>query len=74
MAINDDQDQLPRISLSARDHPTRDLAVVRFTLSFRDIEDRLAERGIVVSMRRCAEGKRGDRLFFGVETKPVIGY
>jgi transposase-like protein len=29
---------------------------IRFTLSFRDVEDLLAERGILVPMRRCAAG------------------
>ena len=28
----------------------------RFSLSFRDVEDLLAERGIIVSMRRSASG------------------
>lgn len=36
-------------SLSTRDHPARGLALARFTLSFRDVEDLLAERGIDVS-------------------------
>jgi putative transposase len=29
---------------------------LRFTLSYRDVEDLLAERGILVSYERCAAG------------------
>jgi hypothetical protein len=36
-------------SVSARDHPARCLAYVRFTLTYRDVEDLLAERGLDVS-------------------------
>jgi hypothetical protein len=42
----DEENQLSRLPLSARDHPAGDL---RFTLSLRDVEDLLAERGIMVS-------------------------
>ena len=41
--------ELPRISLSARNHQPRGLALHRFCLSFRDVEALLAERGITVS-------------------------
>ena len=44
----DEENQLSRLSLSARDHPPGDL-YLRFTLSLRDVEDLLAERGIMVS-------------------------
>ena len=40
----DEENQLSRLPLSARDHPAGDL-----TLSLRDVEDLLAERGIMVS-------------------------
>ena len=36
-------------SLSGRDHSARDLAILRFTLSYRDVEELLAERGLDVS-------------------------
>ena len=45
----DEENQLLRLPLSARDHPAGDLALLRFTLSLRDAEDLLAERGIMVS-------------------------
>jgi hypothetical protein len=45
----DGENQLRRLSLPACDHSAGDLAVFRFTLSFRDVEDLLAERGITVS-------------------------
>ena len=35
--------------ISARCHPARCLALLRFTLSYRDVEDLLAERGLTVS-------------------------
>jgi putative transposase len=35
--------------LSARDHPSAIWLYLRFTLSFRDVEDLLAERGISLS-------------------------
>jgi hypothetical protein len=40
---------LPPPSLPARDHPARDLALSRFTLSYRDVEELLAERGLDIS-------------------------
>jgi hypothetical protein len=36
-------------SVSARDHPARRLALFRFTLSYRDVEDLLAERSLDIS-------------------------
>ena len=47
--MNDDQDQLPRIPLPPEIIQHAIWLYVRFTLSFRDIEDLLAERGIMVS-------------------------
>jgi hypothetical protein len=44
----DAENQLRRVPVPAGDHSAGDLAL-RFTLSFRDIEDLLAERGITVS-------------------------
>ena len=40
---------LPPSSLSARDHPARDLAVSPLHLSYRDVEELLAERGLDIS-------------------------
>jgi hypothetical protein len=40
---------LPPPSLPARDHPARDLALSPFTLSYRDVEELLAERGLDIS-------------------------
>ena len=45
----DEEDQLSRLPLSARDHPAGDLALSPVPLSLRDVEDLLAERGIMVS-------------------------
>jgi putative transposase len=42
-------DLLPPPPLPARDHPARDLALSRFTLSYRDVEELLAERGLDIS-------------------------
>ena len=36
-------------SLPARDHPARNLAYLRFTLSYRDVEELVAERGLDLS-------------------------
>jgi transposase-like protein len=47
--LRHEQNQLPRATGSSRLHPTGRVAVFRFTLSFRDVEDLLAERGIEVS-------------------------
>ena len=44
-----EENQLRRISVPARGHTSGDLALLRFTLSFRDVEDLLAERGIAIS-------------------------
>jgi hypothetical protein len=49
VTIDDDQYQLRRLPLSARDYSTGDLALSPVHLSFRDVEDLLAERGIMVS-------------------------
>jgi len=38
-----------RQSLPAADHPARDWLYLRFTLSYRDVEELLAERGVDVS-------------------------
>src|SRR6516165_219179 len=40
---------LPSPSLPSRDHPARDLAVCRLHLSYRDVEELLAERGLDIS-------------------------
>jgi hypothetical protein len=47
--VGDDQHQLPPPPLPAGRHPARRLAVFRFPLSYRNVEDLLAERGIDVS-------------------------
>jgi putative transposase len=44
-----DEEYRLRLPLPACDHSAGDLAYFRFTLSFRDVEDLLAERGITVS-------------------------
>jgi len=49
VAIENGKDQLQRLSLSTRDHPAGNLAVSPVHLSFRDVEDLLAARGIAVS-------------------------
>jgi putative transposase len=49
VAEGHDENQLLRISVPSGDHSPGDLALSRFTLSFRDVEDLLAERGIAVS-------------------------
>lgn len=41
--------QLPRLPLSPRDHQSRRLALSSFCLSFRDVEDLLAQRGVTVT-------------------------
>ena len=57
VAEGHEQNQLRRISVPARGHTSGDVAYLRFTLSFRDVEDLLAERGIAVSLtRRTAAG------------------
>jgi hypothetical protein len=48
LAHADEDDQLQRVSLPARDHSAIWL-YLQFTLSLRDIEDWLAERGVAVS-------------------------
>jgi len=56
VSVRHDQDQLRWLSLSTRDHPAGRLVLCPFTLSFRYIEDLMAERGIMVSyetVRRC---------------------
>jgi hypothetical protein len=40
---------LPPPSFPARDHPTRHRLYLRFTLSYRDVEELLAERGLDIS-------------------------
>jgi putative transposase len=55
--IGDVEHQLSPPPLPARDHPARRLAVFPVPLSYRNVEDLLAERGIDVScetLRRCA--------------------
>jgi len=42
-------------SLPAADLPTPDL-YLRFTLSYRDVEELLAERGLEISYERCGGG------------------
>ena len=50
VAIDHGKDKLQWLPLSARDHSAGDLAVFSVRpLSFRDVEDLLAERGIIVS-------------------------
>ena len=49
VAIEHGKDELQWLPLSARDHPAGNWLYLRFTLSFRDVEDLLAERGIIVS-------------------------
>ena len=44
-----DDDLICPPPIPAYDHPARRLAHVRFTLSYRDVEDLLAERGLDVS-------------------------
>ena len=44
-----DDDLICPPSVPACDHPTRRLAYFRFTLSYRGVEDLLAERGLDVS-------------------------
>src|SRR5580692_11591527 len=44
-----DDDLICPPPIPAYDHPARRLAYVRFTLSYRDVEDLLAERGLDVS-------------------------
>ena len=41
-----------RASVPARDHSSGDMAVLRFTVSLRDLEDLLAEQGIIVSYEK----------------------
>jgi hypothetical protein len=41
--------RVPPASVSADDHPTRDLAISALSLSYRDVEDLLAERGLEIS-------------------------
>src|SRR5271165_3802360 len=58
-----DESQLYRISVPSGDHSPGDLALLRFTLSFRDVEDLLAERGIAISyetIRRWVNHFRAD--------------
>ena len=50
-----DTDILQATSVSARNYPTHDLALCRFTPSFRDVEELLAERGIDVSNETVAD-------------------
>jgi putative transposase len=45
----DEENQLRRLPIPTRDHSAGDLALPPFTLSLRDVEDLLAERGITVS-------------------------
>ena len=45
----DGQNQLRRLPLPSRNHQQAIWLYLRFTLSFRDVEDLLAERGIMVS-------------------------
>ena len=45
----DEENQLSRLPLSARDHPAGDLALSPVHTKPRDVEDLLAERGIMVS-------------------------
>ena len=49
IAIDHGEDKLQRLPLSSRDHPTGDLAVSSVLPGFRDVEDLLAERGVMVS-------------------------
>ncbi len=49
--------------IPARDHQPRRLAVSRFTLSFREVEDLLAQRGVTVTY----ETIRQWRLTFGLD-------
>jgi hypothetical protein len=49
ITIDDDQDQLWRLPLPSEIIHQAIWLYVRFTLSFRDVEDLLAERGITVS-------------------------
>jgi hypothetical protein len=44
-----DENQLCRLPVPARNHPSREWRYLRVTLSLRDVEDLLAERGIIVS-------------------------
>jgi hypothetical protein len=64
VAIGYDPDQLQRLPVPARDHPAGDLAVSPLTLSFRDVEDLLAERGITVSYKtvRCWVNHFGPKI------------
>jgi hypothetical protein len=47
--IANDDDLVCPPPVSARDHPAHGVALLRFTLSYRDVEDLLAERGLDVS-------------------------
>ena len=47
--IANDDDLVCAPSVSARDHPAHGVALPSFTLSYRDVEDLLAERGLDVS-------------------------
>jgi hypothetical protein len=49
VTVDDDQDQLERLPLPLEIIQQAIWLYVRFTLSFRDVEDLLAERGILVS-------------------------
>ena len=49
VSVHHDQDRLRRISLPTRNHSAGRLALCPVPLSFRDVEDLLAERGIMVS-------------------------
>ena len=48
--------ELPGISIPSRNHQPRRLAVHRFGVSFRDVEDLLAQRGITVSYEAIRRG------------------
>jgi putative transposase len=45
----DEENELQRLPIPAGDHSAGDLALLRFTLSLRDVEDLLAERCVTVS-------------------------
>jgi hypothetical protein len=51
-----DDDLICPPPVSACDHPNAVWLYVRFTLSYRDVEDLLAERGLDVSYERCDGG------------------
>ena len=54
---------VPRLSLPSRDHQPRRLADYRFSLSLRDVEELLAERGVTVTYETirawCSEFRPG---------------